>query len=84
MTPFLTDHSAFDAYMLLIESAGQRVLYTGDFRRHGRKAKLVDAMMARPPADIDLLLMEGTNLGTDKPVSTEKDLEAEFVDLFRR
>ena len=38
VTPILTDHSAFDAYMLLIEGAGKRILYTGDFRRHGRKS----------------------------------------------
>src|ERR1700704_3083664 len=33
VTPMLTDHSAYDAYMLLIEGAGRRILYTGDFRR---------------------------------------------------
>ena len=53
VTPMLTDHSAFDAYMLLIEAAGKRILYTGDFRRHGRKSVLVDRMMADPPADIE-------------------------------
>jgi len=84
VTPFLTDHSAFDAYMLLIEAAGQRVLYTGDFRRHGRKSRLVDRMMAHPPAGVDVLLMEGTNLGSDKPVLTESALEQEFVELFQR
>lgn len=82
VTPILTDHSAFDAYMLLVEGAGRRVLYTGDFRRHGRKAKLVDAMLAHPPKDIDVLICEGTNLGTDKPVTTEDALEDEFVALF--
>ena len=84
VTPILTDHSAFDAYMLLIESAGKRVLYTGDFRRHGRKSVCVDRMMANPPARIDVLLSEGTNLGSDKPVKTEKELESDFVDLFKR
>ena len=29
--PFLCDHSAFDSYMILIESGGESVLYTGDF-----------------------------------------------------
>lgn len=84
VTPILTDHSAFDAYMLLIESAGKRLLYTGDFRRHGRKSALVDRMIAHPPADIDVLLTEGTNLGSDKPVKSESDLERDFVDLFDR
>ncbi len=80
----LIDHSAFDAYMLLIESAGKRVLYTGDFRRHGRKSVLVDRIMAKPPADIDVLLTEGTNLGSDKPVRTEGEIEHDFAALFER
>lgn len=84
VTPMLTDHSAFDAYMLLVAGAGRRVLYTGDFRRHGRKGGLVDGLLARPPADIDALVIEGTNLGTDKPVQTEAALEDAFVELFGR
>jgi ribonuclease J len=84
VTPTLTDHSAFDAYMLLVEGAGRRVLYTGDFRRHGRKSVLVDRMMASPPPNIDVLVTEGTNLGTDKPITTEVELEREFVELFER
>ena len=32
ITPILTDHSAFDAYMLLIEADGKQVLHTGDFK----------------------------------------------------
>ena len=32
VTPFLTDHSAFDSYMLLIEVENKRILYSGDFR----------------------------------------------------
>lgn len=59
ITPFLTDHSAFDAYMLLIEVGACRFLYSGDFRIHGRKASLVKQMMASPPPSIDALIMEG-------------------------
>lgn len=81
ITPFLTDHSAPDAYMLLIESHGRRIFYTGDFRAHGRKAKLVERLIGAPPKQIDVLLMEGTNLGTDKPVITESELEDAFVAL---
>ncbi len=81
ITPYLTDHSAPDAYMLLIEGSGRRILYSGDFRAHGRKAKLVETMIASPPERIDVLLMEGTNLGTDKPVITESELEDAFVAL---
>ncbi|HLY54437.1 MAG TPA: MBL fold metallo-hydrolase [Stellaceae bacterium] len=84
ITPYLIDHSAFDAYMLLIEVAGRRVLYTGDFRLHGRKGELVRRLMRQPPGDLDLLIMEGTNLGSDKPHVTEEELESRFVSLFRR
>ncbi|TXN41742.1 MBL fold metallo-hydrolase [Methylobacterium sp. WL7] len=84
VTPLLTDHSAFDAYMLLVEGADRRVLYTGDFRRHGRKGRLVDALMKRPPRNVDVLVCEGTNLGTDKPVMSEHVLEDDFVKLFER
>ena len=30
VTPYVVDHSAFDAYMLLIEAEGKRILHTGD------------------------------------------------------
>ncbi|WP_394155837.1 MBL fold metallo-hydrolase [Loktanella salsilacus] len=84
ITPYLTDHSGFDAYMLLIEVDGHRVLYSGDFRIHGRKSGLVERMMQSPPPAIDALILEGTNLGTDKPTITEADLEDQFVDLAQR
>lgn len=81
ITPYLTDHSGFDAYMLLVEGFGRRILYTGDFRAHGRKATLVKRMMAHRPARVDVLVMEGTNLRTEKPAITESELEEQFVDL---
>lgn len=35
VTPYFVSHSAFDAYMFLIECEGKKILHTGDFRRHG-------------------------------------------------
>jgi ribonuclease J len=83
VTPLLTDHSAFDAYMLLIEVYGKRILYSGDFRAHGRKSSLTRRLMATPPQNLDVLVMEGTNLGSDKSCETESDSENAFVDLFQ-
>ena len=83
VTPILTVHSAFDAYMLLVEGAGKRLLYTGDFRRDGANPRL-STHHGRSTQDIDVLLTEGTNLGSDKPVQLERELEAEFSDLFQR
>ena len=73
--PILTDHSAFDAHTLLIEVTGKRILYTGDFRRSGRKAGLVDRMIQLPPRDVDVLLLEGTTLDRAESFPTEDDLE---------
>ena len=83
ITPYLTDHSAYDAYMLQIDVGGKRIFYSGDFRIHGRKSSLVQRLMVSPPPDIDVLLMEGTNLGSSKPCMTEDDLEQDYVKLFR-
>lgn len=45
VTPVLVDHSAIDAYAFLIESNGKRIFYSGDFRSHGRKGKLVEKLI---------------------------------------
>ncbi|WP_084482738.1 MBL fold metallo-hydrolase [Marinospirillum minutulum] len=63
VTPYLVDHSAYDAYGLLIEADGQRLFYSGDFRGHGRKSKLFERFVNNPPPTIDALLMEGSSLG---------------------
>jgi ribonuclease J len=83
ITPLLTDHSAFDAHMLLLDVHGKRICYSGDFRTHGRKSALPRRFMRSPPANVDVLLMEGTNLGGDKLCTSENDLENRFVELFR-
>jgi ribonuclease J len=86
ITPFLMDHSAYDSYAVLIEADGQRLFYTGDLRGHGRKAKRFDRLVANPPKDVDVLLMEGTAItrtGTDEGFPTETDLEKELTNIFR-
>jgi ribonuclease J len=86
ITPYLMDHSAYDAYAVLVEAGGQRLFYTGDLRGHGRKATLFERLLADPPADVHALLMEGTTItrtGTGEGFATESDLEGEMVDLFR-
>ena len=86
ITPYLVDHSAFDAYSLLVEADGKRAFYSGDFRAHGRKAELFKAMINRPPENLDVLLMEGTTIGrtgTSEGFATETDLEREFGQTIR-
>ena len=84
ITPFLVDHSAFDAFAFLIEAEGKRLFYSGDFRAHGRKAILFKQIIERPPQNIDCLLMEGSALGReDAQYKTEEEVEKRFEEILR-
>jgi ribonuclease J len=37
ISPYLMDHSAFDAHGFILKAGGKSVFYTGDFCRYGRK-----------------------------------------------
>lgn len=82
ITPYLCDHSAFDSYMLLFEAGGKSILYTGDFRFHGRKNK--DELLSRLPKKVDVLICEGTNLGSAKPCFSERELEDKLVAVMQK
>ena len=83
--PYLMDHSAFDAAAFEITSEGKTVIYTGDFRGHGRKAVCLDSFIAQVPRSADVLLIEGTMFGRqDEQILTEEDLEDEAVDIMNR
>lgn len=86
VTPHLVDHSAYDAYALEVEADRKRLFYSGDFRAHGRKGALFEHFLANPPANVDVLLMEGSTLGrldADRQFPTETEIEAKFVDIFQ-
>lgn len=85
VTPFLVDHSAYDAYALLIEAGGDRLFYSGDFRAHGRKSALFERLVAASPERLDALLVEGSSLSRledDARFPTESDLEARLFEEF--
>jgi ribonuclease J len=85
ITPVLVDHSAYDAYALLVEADGKRLFYTGDLRAHGRKGALFEKLVRQPPARVDVLLMEGTTIGREDQVfPTEAALEHRLVELFQQ
>lgn len=84
ITPYLMDHSAFDAYAFLIEAQDKKVIYSGDFREHGRKAKAFYWFLHNAPRNVDALLLEGTMFGrTEEVVKTETDIEKEIAGLLR-
>lgn len=84
VTPYLMDHSVFDAYAFLIESEQIKLLYSGDFREHGRKRKAFQWFLHNVPKDIDMLLLEGTMVGGKSKVQkSEDDIEDEIVSVGR-
>lgn len=87
ITPYAVDHSAYDAYALLIEADGRRIFYSGDFRLHGRKRGVMERFLVRAPRDIDVLLMEGTTLGratASRDIISESELEHHFSSVFQQ
>lgn len=86
ITPFLVDHSAYDAYALLIEANGRRLFYSGDIRAHGRKAALFERLVAQPPRPVHAMLMEGSSLSrldANHQFPTESAIETQMVERFR-
>jgi ribonuclease J len=78
ITPYLVDHSAFDAYSLLIEADGRRLFYSGDLRGHGWKARSFRALVERGPKGVDAMLLEGTTLS--RVGAPKAETEAELVE----
>lgn len=81
ITPYSVDHSAFDAYMFLVETPDKNILHTGDYRDHGHRGHKKDKIgndmnvmlevINRYVKDygrrkIDVLITEGTMLGARK------------------
>lgn len=79
VSPFSIDHAALDACAFLIEGDDRKVLYSGDIRLHGVKGRLYHAL----PTGVDYLLLEGTNLSSDKKCEPERDICTQFKKQFR-
>ncbi len=88
--PYMVDHSAYDAYMFLVEAEDEacedgyyRILHTGDFRGHGRRGQkmltLIEAYVRRfGERTIDALVIEGTMMSRPKEkVLTEPQMQME-------
>ncbi|MBA3326881.1 MAG: hypothetical protein H0T43_01080 [Solirubrobacterales bacterium] len=84
VTPWRVDHGAEDCFALLVEAAGSRVLYSGDWRGHGPHPETVEEIVANV-GRLDTLLVEGTRIeigGDDHHISpTEAAVEQACVEL---
>lgn len=80
VTPYFVSHSAFDAYMFLIECEGKKILHTGDFRRHGYLGKGLFPTLEKFIGKVDLLITEGTMLGRkQEQVVTEGQIKQNTI-----
>jgi ribonuclease J len=87
VTAIPVDHAAPDSRALLCEADGQRLLYTGDLRAHGRTGFRFENLLADEcVCGVDWLLCEGTTLGSSSGshgLSTEADVEEQLLELAR-
>ena len=84
ITPIAVDHSAFDAYMFLIECDGKKLLHTGDFRTHGQRGKDVIPAIEKYVGKVDCLICEGTMLSRqDEKILTEYQLQRKAEKYFK-
>ena len=94
--PYMVDHSAYDAYMFLVEAEDEacgdgyyRILHTGDFRGHGRRGQkmltLIGSYVRRfGERTIDSLVIEGTMMSRpDEEVLTEPEMQMEAAKYLR-
>ena len=83
VTPLAVDHSIFGSVAFLIEAEGKTILYSGDFRNHGRKPGMIrDLLNHLKTKTVDVLIVEGTHFGSDKEEgTTEYELEDRIVEL---
>jgi len=82
ITAFLVDPSVRDASAILVEADEVSALYVGDLR-----AGILDKLLLAPPPHVDLLLMEGTTIGSATNADgfpTESDFEDQFAAIFRQ
>jgi len=80
------DHAAPDSRALLVEADGQRLLYSGDLRAHGRQRHLFDEL-PEAAGRIDVLVLEGTTVGQPQGshgFADEADVELRLSELLRR
>jgi ribonuclease J len=79
------DHAAPDSRALLVEADGQRLLYSGDLRAHGRQRELFDSLPAKAGL-IDVLVLEGTTVGQpagSHGLPSEADVERRLTELLK-
>lgn len=70
------NHSLPGAAGFHVETPDARIAYTGDLRLHGYQSEHTDRFIERSRAfDPDVLITEGTNVGSDEEIPPEEDVK---------
>lgn len=87
ITPVSVDHSAYDAFLFIIEAEGKCIVHTGDFRAHGRLGQNLFKRLAQhlKGKRVDVLLTEGTMMSRlSEKVLSEKELEKRAIEELKK
>ncbi len=82
--PHTMDHSIPSSFAFEITADNKKVLYTGDFRAHGRTSYNLNKLVDNVKNSIDYLILEGTTIGREKVNNlTENDVKNKLTDAFK-
>ncbi len=87
VTPLHVDHSAYDAFMFIVEAEGKTIVHTGDYRTHGRLGKDFFPRLENVLAGktVDALITEGTMMSRlGEEVLTEEELQKQALDVLKK
>ncbi len=87
ITPVLVDHSAYDAYMFIVEADGKTIVHTGDYRTHGRLGKkFFDRLeTVLSGKSVDILITEGTMMSRlGETVPTEEQMQDKALKILKK
>ena len=86
VTPYFVSHSAFDAYMFVVEDkkTKTKILHTGDFRSHGYLGKGLFPVLNKFVGNVDILITEGTMLAREQEeVITESQIMQKTIEILK-
>ena len=87
ITPIMVDHSAYDAYMFIVEAEGKVVVHTGDYRTHGRLGRDFFSRLEKRLEGkyVNALITEGTMMSRlGETVFSEDGLQKKALEVLKK